>query len=1065
MTNPNSLILSVCVILSLLLAGTGYADAQNSARKVTVTGTVVDETGLPAIGASVIVNGVPAQGATMTDMDGRFKIDAPKGANLQFTYVGYEVQEKLVEGPGDIYVALQLSSTFLDEAVVVGYGVQTKESLVGAISTVSSEDLVHSGSNSLMSSLSGKVSGLKTTTNNGAPGEDATTFMLRGVSSWNGSTPLIMVDGVERSMAEISPQDVASISVLKDASATAVFGAKGANGVIIVTTKSGQEGRPKMHANVEYGIKQPLRVPEHINSATVVMMANEAYRNDANFAGMYSDAIIEAYRSQSNPWRYPDVDWYEEMFKSFTDTYNANFNISGGNKKVKYYSAINYYHDNSIMKTMDGFGKSNYASDRVTYRLNLDANLTKTTTLSLKFGGVMTINGAPTVSGDTVNTGQVFNTAYMATGAVYPAYYPASIFEQYPDPNYPDAHEMRLANANGNGSTYDNPMKFMMTPSWLQTTQHKVSTDVILNQKLDFITKGLSAKITGSLTTAYSRNSEKAAISIPQWNILWDQYDLGQTNIWNSTSASVDDVWVQAPISVSQENSPSGIAFIYYLEGSLNYARSFGKNNVTATTVYNQRLYNSGASSPKKNQAIVGRVTYNYDKKYLLEVNAGFTGSEQFAPKYRYGFFPSVAAGYVISNEKFWKTSMPWWSTMKVRVSRGLVGSDSATSGFLYYTAYTRESYTDTNDSTRAHYKEGLAANEGARWETARKTDIGIEMGWFKNALTFNVDLFDEYRYDMLITPVITPLVGIDFKDTNTGALKKHGIDFELNYRKTHKNTFYYEIGAMLGLNENRIVAYAEAPYAPEYQKYVNTPYMGDSSSQKFGRLGTQLVDDKFFNSIDELHGYPLYTTSWTNVVPGQYKYLDYLPDGQIGDVDLFTIPGTVYPPCNYSLQLGLGYKGFTFRMVGSGTKGKYIKFIRSYMVPFSNGELAVHKAQFDYWTPTNRDAGAPALSFSDGMYAWSGQASATSGHNVAIEGYSWRNSDYFDINEVYFAYDFTRSRFLDRMGIAGLTLSLTCNNLYTFSKLIEGHPQLNTTYTSYYPLMRTVKFGASVSF
>ena len=1058
MANHKSLVLSLFAALSLLFMAGLPAFAQDSSRKVTVTGTVVDETGLPAIGASVIVNGVTSQGATMTDMDGRFKIDAPRGSSLQFTYVGYEVESRTVEGPGDIFVTLKLSSTFLDEAVVVGYGVQTKESLVGAISTVSSEDLAHTGSNSIMSSLSGKVSGLKTTTNNGAPGEDNTTLMLRGLSSWNGSTPLVMVDGVERAMSEISPQDVASISVLKDASATAVFGAKGANGVIIVTTKTGQEGRPKMHANVEYGFKQPLRVPNHIDSYTTVVMANEAYRNDGLFASMYSADIIEKYRTHSDPWRYPDVNWYDEMLKNFTDTYNANFNISGGSKKVKYYSAINYYRDNSIIKTMDGVGKSNYSSDRITYRLNVDAMVTKYTTVSFKFGGFMTINAAPTVSGTTVNTGQIFVQSYMSTGAVYPAYFPADIFSLYPDIYYPDAHERRLANAHGNGSTYDNPMRFLMTPSWLETTDHKITSDLILDQKLDFITKGLSLKGIASLTTSYSRNSEKAAQTIPQWNILWDQYDLGNPNYWASTDASVDNVWVQTPIAVSQENTPSAIKFVYYFEGSLNYARSFGKHNVTATAVYNQRQVNSNASFPTKNQAIVGRATYNYAKKYLLEVNAGFTGSEQFAPEYRFGFFPSVAAGYVISNEKFWKKAMPWWSTMKVRVSRGLVGSDAATSGFLYHTSYSLSSMTDKGDHARKHYVEGQAANENARWETARKTDVGLEMGWFKNALTFSVDLYDEYRYDMLITPVTTPLIGIDFKDTNTGAMSLPVIDFELNYRKTHANTFYYEVGAMLGLNENRIMAYAEIPYSPEYQKYVNTPYEAQ-------RNGTKLVDDKYFNTIQDLHGYPLYTTAWTTVQPGQYKFLDFLPDGQISDVDMFTIPGSAYPPCTYSLNLGLGYKGFTFRMVGSGTYGKYIRFIRSFQIPFYNGELSVHTPQLDYWTPTNHNAPAPALSWDEGMYKWSGEKSATSGYNIAIPNYTWRKSDYFDINEMYFAYDFTHSKLLDRMGIAGLTLSLTCNNLFTFTGLEEGHPQLTTTYTVYYPLMRTVKLGVNVNF
>lgn len=1049
----------LALAMTVMPALTGNSDIYAQKKLVTVTGTVLDDQSLPAIGAAVVVNGASSQGATVTDQDGRFSIDVPVGATLHVTSMGYATVTRVVEGPDNWIVNLVLDSTFIDEAVVVGYGVQTKESLVGSISTVGSDAIAHSGSNSLTSSLTGKVAGLQTTTTNGAPGEDQTTLMLRGLSSWNGNSPLVIVDGVERSMSEVSVNDVASISVLKDASATAVFGAKGANGVILVTTKSGNVGRPKMTASVEYGIKQPLRVAKNVDSYTTVSMANIAYMNDNLFGSMYSDEALEAYRTHSNPYRYPDVNWYDELFKKATDTYNATFSLNGGNDKVKYYASVNYYRDNPITKTIDGIGRSNYSSDRINYRLNLDANITKTTSLNLRIGGAMTINNAPTTSSVWVNTGKVFSTAYMATGAVYPAFYPENIFELYPDPNYPDASERRLARATGNGATYDNPMNFLFTPSWLTTTLHKVTTDAVLNQKLDFITKGLSAKATVSLTSAYSRISEKSATTIPQWSIMWEQYDLGQTNIWNSTEASTENVFVESPISVSQETAPNNIAFIFYFEGALNYARKFGKHDVSALAVYNQRQQNDAASSPHKSQAIVGRITYNYDQRYLLEVNAGYTGSEQFSQKYRYGFFPSVAAGYIISNERFWKKNIPWWSTLKFRVSHGLVGSDSATNGFLYYTAYDLVTYKDADGIYRKHYVEGKAANESARWETARKTDVGIEMGWFKNALTLNVDLYDEYRYDMLITPVTTPLVGIGFKETNSGAMKKHGIDIELNYRKTYLNTLFWELGGTVGLNENRILAYAEAPYSPTYQKFVNTPYESN-------RYGSTLVDDQYFNSIDELHGYPLYTTSWTTVQPGTYKFLDYLPDASIADKDLHALKGSSYPPCVYSVNFGFGYKGLTFRVVGAGAQGKYIQFTNSYMIPFFKGELKVHQAQLDYWTPTNRNAAAPNLSMNDGMYSWAGSySSADTNYKLALEGYTWRKSDYFDIKEVYLAYTLQNKRAMDKMGIDALTFSITCNNLFTFTNLIEGNPQARNTVTSYYPLMRTIKFGVNFNF
>lgn len=1052
---------TIVLITALLVAPalSGSCDIFAQKQTVLVTGTVLDDMSLPAVGAVVVVNGKSSDGATTTDQNGKFSINVPIGATLSVSSLGYETQAKMIEKPQDWVVFLSLESTFLDEAVVVGYGVQTKESMVGSISTVRSDDLIHSGTNSIASALTGKVAGLQTSTTNGAPGEDNTSLMIRGLSSWNGNSPLVIVDGVERSMNELSVNDVASISVLKDASATAVFGAKGANGVILVTTKSGRVGRPRMSFGVEYGIKQPLRLADHVDSYTTVSMANIAYKNDNLFGSMYSDQVLQAYKDQSNPYRYPDVNWYGQMFKAFTDTYNANFSMNGGNDKVRYYASANYYRDNPITKTIDGVGRSNYSSDRLNYRLNLDASITEFTTLTFRLGGTTTINNAPTTSSTYVNTGKVFNAAYMATGAVYPAYYPEDIYEMYPDPNYPNATGKRLATATGNGATYDNPMNYLFTPSWLTTTHHKIITDLVLDQKLDFITKGLAIKGTASLTSAYQRISEKSAMTIPQWNIMWEQYDLGQTNIWNSKEASTENVYVESPLSISQETTPSNIAFIFYLEGALNYARKFGNNDVAATVVYNQRQVNNGASSPNRSQAIVGRVTYNYGQRYLLELNAGFTGSEQFSAEYRYGFFPSLAAGYILSNERFWKTHIPWWSTFKLRVSHGLVGSDSATNGFLYYNSFNLVSYKDADGVTRKHYVEGKAANSSARWETARKTDVGIEMGWFKNALTFNVDLYDEYRYDMLITPVTTPLVGIDFKETNSGAMKKHGVDFELNYKKIYSSGFNWELGGTLGLNENRIVAYAEAAYTPTYQKFVNTPYESN-------RYGSNLVDDKFFNSIDELHGYPLYTTSWTTVQPGTYKFLDYLPDGSISDNDLHALKHSSYPPCLYSLVYGFGYKGFTFRIVGSGVVGKYIQFNNAYIIPYFNGELTVHSAQLNYWTPQNHDASAPNLSMNDGMYSWAGSySSSETNYKLALENYTWRKSDYFDIKEVYLAYTLRSRRMTDRSGIDDLTFSITANNLYTFTNLIEGNPQARSTVTSYYPLMRTMKFGLSFNF
>lgn len=1039
-----------CLTLILLCAGQMVVQSQPTASgggsPLTVKGVIVDEDGLPAIGASIFVAGRTDIGA-VSDEKGEFTLAVPAESVLTVSYIGYTEQTlKVTRDILDWFVQLELDRNFIEDAIVVGYGVQKKESIVGAIASVSATQLENTGTQDLTTALSGKVAGLLMTTESGAPGSEST-MILRGVSSFSagGNSPLVMVDGVERKLSDLNPSEVQSISVLKDASATAVFGSKGANGVILVTTKQGHEGRAKMHATAEFGIKSALRLPKHIGSVETLEMANVALKNDQSYAALYSDHVINQYRTGANPWRYPNVDWYEELLNDVAPTCNASFDISGGTKRVKYYAMGSYYHDGSIIKQLNKNGPVKYTADRINYRLNLNAALTKTTNLRLLLGGSVSIKNTPMNE-----EGQLFNEIYMATGAVYPAYFPANIYSLYPDPNYPDADGIRISN--NVGQNFENPARWLLYNNWTERTTFRVLTDLILEQDLRFITKGLSAKAMISLTTSYTRLSEQADQALPRWSIDWNRYDQGDPDIWNSSSSNVTDIYVTPPFSVWQSSNPENVQFMHYIEGSLNYARKFGDHDVSATAVYNQRQMNIGTNSPVRNQSMVARATYNYKMKYLFEANLGITGSEQFAPKNRYGIFPSVALGYNISREKFWKKAMPWWSTFKVRASWGLVGAETL-SGYLYYSAYMRY-----YGQLGTHYKEGAAANEVARWETSEKKDIGVEMGFFNDNLMVNVDFFDEYRSGMLMNPVITPLLGVSFKATNSGAIKKHGIDIDIRWRKSYKNSFFYSIGALMNLNENRIVKYADIPYDSQYKKVAGTPTMSQ-------RSGATLVDDKYFQTIDEIHGYPSYASSWVNLVPGVYKFLDYNPQGSINDEDLHVLRGSSYPPCTYSLNLSLGYKGLTFRVVGTGTIGKYIQFKRAYMIPFMAGDLAVHTAQLDYWTPDNRDAAAPALTYNDQMYSWAGGTSAHPGYNLALEGYTWRKSDYFNISELYLGYRFDGKKLRQALGVDGLTVSVSCNNLYMFSGLVEGNPQMHDTATSYYPLMRTVKLGLNLNF
>ncbi len=1039
--------LAVLVCLTLgALSGTGFqASAQNrsASKTVKIKGSVIDEDSKPVPGVAVLVKGHPEFGGTMTDEKGGFVFNVPSDATVQFSCIGYKPVEMSVARNLDWLITMVEESVALEGTVVVGYGVQRKESVVGAITQVKAEDLEKTGTTDITSALAGKVSGLLVYSQNGAPGQSDATLILRGLSSWNGNNPLVMVDGIERPMNMLSPTDIASISVLKDASATAVYGAKGANGVILVTTKTGSKGAPKFSVNVEQGLNSPMWTPDHVEAGTVTRMANIAYKNTQSFGSQFSDEIIKKYENQSDPMRYPDVRWYDLLQKRFATSTNADFSVSGGSDRVRYYLGVSYVHESSIIKEI--YPGTNFASDRINYRMNLDWDVTKSTLLSFKVGGVTNM-----VKNLASHTGSswLFSTIYQSPTITFPAYYPADVLKQYPDSNYPDADSDRVG-AN-QGSKYENPYSALSDPDYVKNVNYRLFTDLILTQKLDFITVGLSATAKFGMTSAYARVSQKASTNFAKWNINWEAYDAGSTDIWEIQDSQSNYVWNDKPFSITQDNSPSGVSFITYLEGSLNYSRKFSrKHNVSALALYNQRQYNSGASFPKRTQSFVGRVTYDYKGKYLFEGNIGVTGSEQFSPDYRYGVFPSAAVGYIVSKEKFWKRAMPWWSTMKIRYSNGWVGSDASGSNWLYYSSWKQ---------TKGYYQEEAAANITARWETAHKQDLGFEMGFLKDKLTVNVDLYDEKRNDMLMPPVVTAFVGVAYKDVNAGALKKHGFEVEVNWKNTTSGGFTYNFGGMIGLNENRITKYGDAPYAPEYQKYAGTPLQS-------ARTGDQLIDDRFFGSIDEIHGYPNYATEWTNVVPGVYKFLDYVPDGKISQQDLHVLEGSTYAPGVYSFNVGGAYKGLTFKVLCTGTIGKYINYKRVNIVPFYAGAYVIHDSHLNYWTPTNRDSDIPALSFSDEMYAWGGGTSTYPGYNLAIPDFTWKRSDYMTVKEVMVSYRFSGPNIKRILGVKHLAVGLVCNNLWTFSNIKDTDPQRLTTAANSYPTMRMLKLNVNLAF
>ena len=1041
---------AVLLLLFAVTAEPAAAGEQDSGKQqptIQAKGRVVDTNGIAIAGAAVTVKGGSA-GGTISDAQGAFTLRVRKGDVLHVSFLGFQAREIAVTDASPLTIRLAEETHQVEDVVVVGYGVQKKESVLGAISQVNNEQLVNSGTTNITNAIAGKLSGVTTIQTGGQPGNNDANIFIRGVSSWNGSTPLVLVDGVERSFADIDPNEVASLSVLKDASATAVFGAKGANGVIIVTTRTGSTGKPKMNISLSYGLDFPTMIPDHIGSAQTAELLNVALKNAQSYGSMIPRSEIEEYArpsSRINSIRYPDNDWFDIAMRRCAQTINANYNVSGGSQRVKYFLSLGYSHEGSIFKDFSEWSNANFRYDRINYRSNLDFDVTRSTKLSVKVGGVLGIKDTPT---DKTVSG-MFNMMYSASPMMYPAYYPAWVLEEIPDTDYPDASGGRLSSPRT--AYFGNIRTSLSTGEFEQTTDNKLYTDINFEQKLDFITKGLSVKANVSLSTYYSRISQTATNSNPTFYIDWNRYDAGDGNPWIYSAAS-EHVYENTPYAVTRGAMQNNYYVTFYWEGALNYNRTFGDHTVTALALFNQRENAKVVDFPYHSQGLVARATYDYKHKYLFECNIGYTGSEQFSPKNRYGFFPSVAIGWVPSQERFWKEAMPWWSKLKIRYSDGLVGSDSG-SRWLYFSDYVKG-----GDS---YIYEGAAANAVAQWEEARKRDLGIEMGWLNNRLTLNLDLFDEKRTNMLVKPNVTMLVGTSYKEVNRGSMKKHGIDIELGWADKTPTGFGYNLTAMVSLNENRITNYEDAPYAPEYQKTAGKPYKGQTD-------GVSIVDSGYFESIDDIHNYPAYTTDWNFVNVGAYKYLDYSADGRLSVEDLHAIAGSQYPPVVCSFRAGFDYKGFEFSMLWYANLGKWVEYNKSWEIEFNKGDYRITHSQLDYWRPDNRDANHATLVYGGTsghpMYMWAG-GSGDAGAKMMLEGRTWRKADYLSLREVYLAYTFNAKRLRQKVGFRSLSLYLTANNLLTFTPLIEGDPASTTFTTGFYPQMTSLKLGVKIGF
>ena len=1037
-------------------------------QQFTVSGTITDATtGEPMAGVTVLVKGTST--GRLSDESGKFSVTLPsREAVLQFSFIGYTTQEINVTAGSVVNVKMTSEDTKIEEIVVVGYGTQKKESVVGAITQVNNATLMQAGATTVTNAIAGKLSGVLTIQQRGEPGNNTAEIYVRGISSWNGSAPLVLVDGVERDFSQLDPNEINTISVLKDASATAVFGAKGANGVIVVTTKRGSLGKPKMDLSVSYGLLKATRIPDHIDSYTTMSMYNVALMNEGGtyFSQLIPDWQLQEYKNPSTPLnalRFPNVNWFDICTKPFSPASVANLNVSGGTEFAKYFLNLGYQYEGSFFNGVkDGYIDSRFWNQLLNYRINVDFSITKTTTISLNAGGSMNLKNTPSSAS--------WRNLYSTGPARYPAYFPAWVLKQVPDPDYPDDKGIRRAQSFGEYT--GNPYTSLSQGNFNRDLGSRMFTDLIFKQQLDWITKGLSANAKVSLSTYYNNRQLTLSYSYPDYQLYYDRIpDAGKFDPATGRliypwyrNGECNEYYKLGPYDINVGGLNGGYYRDLYYEASLNYARTFGKHSVSALGLFNRQEKNRQTDFPYYNEAWVGRLTYDFNKKYLFEFNIGYTGSERFAPANRFGTFPSVAIGWVASEENFIKNGLPWMK-LKFRYSNGYVGSDYARSRWLYISSYFKDG--------RGYIREDLGANTRAQWERAHKRDLGFEMGLFKNLISLNVDFFDEYRDQMLLTPKsVTMMIGNSFKELNLGKVKKHGFEVEAEFRKAVTNNFTYYVRGIFSANENRVIFKDDEPYAPEHRKQAGKPLtammFAEAGVEGTEINGVQLTGSGYYTTIDDIHN---------NVAPialnqlkvGDYKFLDFDADGTITPAgDKYPIKGLTYPPVVYSFGSGFTWGSFEFNFLFSGNKGKYVQYNQLYEVEFIKGDWRVHSSQLDYWRPDNPNANHSTLHYagssSSPILFWGG-GEADRGYQIMIENRFFRNADYLRLKDLYVSYRLNPGSLKSSLGISNMSIYATGSNLLTITKLPEGDPEATNFQQGFYPIIASVRLGVKINF
>lgn len=994
----------------MLLAGSFTTRAE------IVTGNVTDDTGEPLIGVTVVVVGAP--GGMATDFDGNYRIDVPNPQTdqIRFTYVGMEPVVVKVDSRNVINVVMKNKDEVLEEVVVVGYGQQKKASVVGAIAQTSGATLARAGGvSSLGAALTGNLPGVVTMSSTGMPGAEDPKIVIRGQTSWNGSDPLVLVDGIERPMTSVDINSVETVSVLKDASATAVYGVKGANGVILITTKRGQDGRAVIGVSMNAAAKVVSHLPGTEGSPEALYMRNKIIERELglqpdSWEKMTPMEIIDKYAHPANLEeyeRYPNVDWQKELFKDVAMAYNPNINVRGGTKYVKYYAAIDFLHEGDLYRKYDvGRGyNGGFGFNRINIRSNLDFLITRSTTLKVNLSGSHGQKKSPFNYGDNDwGTTQLWQAAYGAPSDAFRPIYSDGTWGYYP--------------SNTQGAP--NSMQGVATNGVEYTTTTRINTDFTLEQDLSFITQGLRASATVSWDNVMVEANRGICENWYKPLYKWIDPETGETS-WsesfgtNGLDFNEDMKWSTRSGKINNNLTQRNI----FYQAQLFWARKFGDHDVTAMGVFNRNQRATGSEFPHYREDWAFRVTYNYASRYFFEYNGAYNGSEKFDRHHRFDFFNSAAIGWRLTEEKFMAWSRPWLDNLKLRYSIGEVGDDNVWERWIYATQWAiadSQNLSTVSGQTSPYtwYKESVIGNPDIHWEKAVKQNLGADFTILHGMFNGTVELFKERRRDILIggsSRAIPSYFGGSAPTANLGRVSSKGYELELRFNHNFGKDVHVWANMSMTHAENKVLEYDDPELKDSYRKVTGYQIGQDHI----------IYDAGYAQTWDEVIGMTKHNTNDSQKLPGQPIMVDYNGDGVIDSADSSPYGYSGTPQNTYNATIGVDWKGWSFYVQFYGVTNVQ----RTVVFESYRGNLTTLFAGVDFWSVGRNDVDRP-------LPVWNSDPAYYNGWDNRYNHY---DGSFIRLKNAEIGYTWTDG-WIKRLGLSSLKIYVNGNNLWQWSRM-----------------------------